>query len=59
MPSASSPAIVLVGAGPRGVSLLERIGANLPESPDPLVVHVIDDTELGAGRIWRTDQSRE
>ena len=59
MPVVPPPVIVLVGAGPRGVSLLERIGANLPEPPGRLRIHVIDDTEPGAGRIWRTDQSRE
>ncbi|SCL29950.1 FAD-NAD(P)-binding [Micromonospora pallida] len=55
------PAIALIGAGPRGVSLLERIGANLANFPDidHLDIHVIDDTELGAGRIWRTDQTRQ
>lgn len=59
MPVVPPPVIVLVGAGPRGVSLLERIGANLSEPPGRLRIHVIDDTEPGAGRIRRTDQSRE
>ncbi|MEU4777226.1 FAD/NAD(P)-binding protein [Micromonospora sp. NPDC023633] len=55
------PVIALIGAGPRGVSLLERIGANLADFPDidHLDIHVIDDTQLGAGRIWRTDQTRQ
>lgn len=61
---APAASIAIVGAGPRGASLLERLGANLadPASPlhgRPLVVHVIDDAESGAGRIWRTDQTRE
>ena len=60
--------IALIGAGPRGTSILERIGANLrndgglrlidPEKL-PLDLHVIDDAEDGAGRIWRTDQPRD
>ncbi|TWJ28600.1 FAD-NAD(P)-binding protein [Micromonospora sagamiensis] len=60
-PRPTRPVIALVGAGPRGVSLLERIGANLADFPDidHLDIHVIDDTELGAGRIWRTDQTRQ
>ncbi|MDQ0612497.1 hypothetical protein QF046_000138 [Microbacterium sp. W4I4] len=53
--------LVIVGAGPRGVSLLERIGASAAEfeGVGELVVHLIDDTEIGAGRVWRTDQTRE
>ena len=53
--------IALVGAGPRGASLLERIGAHLgtlTHTP-PLDIHVIDDAPRGAGRIWRTDQPRD
>ncbi|MFT4135281.1 FAD/NAD(P)-binding protein [Microbacterium sp.] len=60
MPRPSLPTIALIGAGPRGVSLLERIGATLAEQPGaPLAIHVVDDTEIGAGRVWRTDQPRE
>lgn len=53
--------IVIVGGGPRGVSLLERIGATLREDGVrmPMVIHVVDDVQIGAGRIWRTDQTRE
>ncbi|WP_053384397.1 FAD/NAD(P)-binding protein [Leucobacter celer] len=61
---ASSPhraSIALVGAGPRGASLIERIGANLEVAPASAEIdlHVIDDAQSGAGRIWRTDQTRE
>lgn len=60
----SSPhraSIALIGAGPRGASLIERIGANLAAAPAPaeIELHVIDDAQSGAGRIWRTDQTRE
>lgn len=58
MPTSPRPVIAIVGGGPRGVSLLERIGANLPADA-ALDVHLIDDTQIGAGRIWRTDQPRE
>lgn len=54
--------IALVGAGPRGASLIERIGANLEVAAlDGLALdlHVIDPAQSGPGRIWRTDQSRE
>jgi uncharacterized NAD(P)/FAD-binding protein YdhS len=52
--------IAIVGGGPRGVSVLERLACGLsaetkPSSP-PVTIYLIDDVEVGAGRIWRTDQ---
>ncbi|MCS5723639.1 FAD/NAD(P)-binding protein [Herbiconiux sp. CPCC 203407] len=61
--AASSPtpvSVAIVGAGPRGVGVLERIAANLGELWSPgakLVVHLIDPYPAGPGRIWRYDQS--
>ncbi|GAB2827459.1 FAD/NAD(P)-binding protein [Streptomyces daliensis] len=55
-------AIAVVGAGPRGTSLVERLCASVPEllAPgDRLTVHVIDPDPPGAGRVWRTAQSGE
>lgn len=51
--------IVVVGAGPRGTGLLERLGANLGELlPDgELDIHLVDPFPPGAGRIWRHAQS--
>ena len=56
-----APAIAIVGLGPRGGSLIERLGAHLSARPHsgPLELHLIDDAQAGAGRIWRTDQHRE
>jgi hypothetical protein len=52
------PAIAIVGAGPRGTGILERIGASAPDLyPGGLDVHLIDPYPAGAGRIWRHDQS--
>jgi len=54
------PTIAIVGAGPRGLSVLERlvaIGRALDAPPDALVVELHDPCEPGAGRIWRTGQS--
>lgn len=49
--------IALVGAGPRGASLVERIRVNARLRPgERLVITVIDPHEPGPGRVWRTDQ---
>ena len=50
--------IVIVGAGPRGTGLLERLAASAPElHPHGLDVHLVDPYPPGAGRIWRHAQS--
>ncbi len=51
--------IAVVGAGPRGVGFLERLSASVAELlPDrPVEVHLIDPYPVGAGRVWRQDQS--
>ncbi|MFG2498229.1 FAD/NAD(P)-binding protein [Streptomyces sp. NPDC048441] len=53
-------ALCIVGAGPRGLSVLERLCANERAEPAhaALTVHVVDPFEPGAGAVWRTDQSR-
>ncbi|MFE6714897.1 FAD/NAD(P)-binding protein [Streptomyces sp. NPDC057695] len=53
------PSLVIVGAGPRGTGLLERLAANLPElyGDRPLDLHLVDPHPPGPGRIWRTAQS--
>jgi len=52
-------AIAIVGAGPRGTGILERLGASAPELQPGgcLDVHLIDPYPAGAGRIWRHEQS--
>ncbi|WP_342793374.1 FAD/NAD(P)-binding protein [Pseudonocardia hierapolitana] len=53
-----SSAIAIVGAGPRGVGILERLAASAPDlGPDGLDVHLIDPYPPGPGRIWRHEQS--
>ncbi|MFF4831504.1 FAD/NAD(P)-binding protein [Streptomyces sp. NPDC001315] len=52
----------MVGAGPRGTSVLERLCASAPELLPPgvrLTVHVVDPAPPGPGRVWRTAQSAE
>ncbi|MFE9644160.1 FAD/NAD(P)-binding protein [Streptomyces sp. NPDC006365] len=54
--------VALVGAGPRGTSVLERLCASAPELLAPgvrLTVHVVDPSPPGPGRVWRTDQPAE
>ncbi|PCG86708.1 FAD-binding protein [Streptomyces sp. WZ.A104] len=50
--------VCLIGAGPRGLSVLERLCANAGSAPDevPITVHVADPYPPGAGQVWRTDQ---
>ncbi|MFI0260542.1 FAD/NAD(P)-binding protein [Streptomyces sp. NPDC017056] len=50
--------IAVVGAGPRGLSVLERLAARLGDAPErPVEISLIDAHEPGPGRIWRPDQS--
>ncbi len=53
--------MVIVGGGPRGTGVLERLAASAPEygvdAEHPLDVHLVDPYPPGAGRIWRTAQS--
>lgn len=53
------PSLVIVGAGPRGTGLIERIAANAPElyAGSGLDIHLVDPHPPGAGRIWRAAQS--
>ncbi|MEU1280275.1 FAD/NAD(P)-binding protein [Streptomyces sp. NPDC005805] len=46
--------IAVIGAGPRGVGIVERLAARSGDRPTRL--HVID-PHLPGGRVWRTDQS--
>ncbi|MFD9003474.1 FAD/NAD(P)-binding protein [Streptomyces sp. NPDC059582] len=58
----TSVSVALVGAGPRGTSVLERLCASAPELLPPgvrLTVHVVDPAPPGPGRVWRTAQSTE
>lgn len=52
--------VAVVGSGPRGVGVLERLAARLLRDPAdrPVRLYLIDAVEVGCGRIWRTDQPR-
>ncbi|NEB74185.1 FAD/NAD(P)-binding protein, partial [Streptomyces sp. SID14478] len=54
--------LAIVGAGPRGTSVLERLTASVDEllpADARLTVHVVDPCPPGAGGVWRTDQAPE
>ncbi|MEU1819258.1 FAD/NAD(P)-binding protein [Streptomyces roseifaciens] len=53
------PSLVVIGAGPRGTGLLERIAANAPGllAGARLDLHLVDPFPPGGGRVWRHDQS--
>ncbi|MFC0865468.1 FAD/NAD(P)-binding protein [Sphaerimonospora cavernae] len=55
-----------MGSGPRGIAVLERLAVRtrveVEEAaaagvvPRPVRIHLIDSHQVGAGRVWRTDQ---
>ncbi|GGO48541.1 adenylate cyclase [Streptomyces lasiicapitis] len=49
----------IIGAGPRGTSILERIAANAPEilGDREFAIHLVDPFPPGSGRTWHTGQS--
>ncbi|MFD3698137.1 FAD/NAD(P)-binding protein [Streptomyces sp. NPDC058646] len=56
----SSVEICVIGAGPRGLSVVERLTANERRTPshDSVAIHVVDPSVPGAGQVWRSSQSR-
>ena len=51
--------ICLVGAAPRGTSVLERLCANAPAVTGRVVFDVFDPAPAGPGAVWRRDQHPE
>ena len=51
--------VCVVGAGPRGLSVLERLCVNAGEAGRPVVVHLVDPYPPGPGAVWRTGQPSE
>ena len=53
--------IAIIGVGPRGIEVLERVVANHIASchadDELLTVHVVDPYPPGGGKVWRSDQS--
>ena len=51
--------VVIIGAGPRGTGILERLLANAGAAvlPRPLRIDLVDPFPPGGGRVWREEQS--
>lgn len=58
--TSSHLAVCVVGAGPRGLSVLERLCAAARQTlrGTPLRIHLVDPHPPGPGAVWRVDQSR-
>ncbi|CAM5253303.1 hypothetical protein SVIOM74S_02609 [Streptomyces violarus] len=54
----AAPTLVVIGGGPRGTGVIERIAANARElyGDLPLDIHLVDPYPAGSGN-WRPDQS--
>lgn len=48
--------ICVVGVGPRGLSVVERLCANLDPDGPPVRVHLVDPHLSVGGQVWRTNQ---
>jgi methylaspartate mutase epsilon subunit len=50
--------VAVVGSGPRGLGVLERMASRLCQHPStrPVELYLVDAVEVGCGRIWRSDQ---
>ncbi|MEN3535319.1 FAD/NAD(P)-binding protein [Microbispora sp. ZYX-F-249] len=50
--------VCVIGAGPRGMSVVERLCANARRLPPRarVLLHIVDPYPPGAGQVWRTDQ---
>ncbi len=55
---ARPPTLVVVGAGPTAVGVLERLAANAPALAGGrrAEVHLVDPFPAGGGRVWRSEQ---
>ena len=49
--------IAVLGGGPRGISVVERLIANAPElAPHGLRILIVEPHRVGGGRVWDPDQ---
>ncbi|WP_436786904.1 FAD/NAD(P)-binding protein [Yinghuangia sp. YIM S10712] len=59
IPAPLPATVALIGCGPAGTSLLERLCANARDlvGTRPLHIHVIDPCPPGGGRVWQRDSA--
>ncbi|AZZ48109.1 hypothetical protein C5C31_01805 [Rathayibacter rathayi] len=52
--------VVIVGSGPRGLSVLERIAARVLLDPPErrIEITLVDSAAVGTGRVWKVDQPK-
>ncbi|GAA1988432.1 FAD/NAD(P)-binding protein [Kitasatospora viridis] len=50
--------IAIVGSGPRGLAVAERLAARLAQHPprQEVSISLVDKVQVGSGRVWRTTQ---
>ncbi len=48
--------VAVVGGGPRGLAVLERLVSNAAALDRRLRIHLIDSAQAGSGAVWRPDQ---
>ncbi|MCM0614498.1 FAD/NAD(P)-binding protein [Paenarthrobacter sp. TYUT067] len=61
MAKSQTKRVALIGAGPRGTSVLERLLANWAADTQPgatLRIEVVDPYPAGSGHVWQPEQSR-
>ncbi|MDG4765022.1 FAD/NAD(P)-binding protein [Solwaraspora sp. WMMD406] len=57
MTESNATSLCIIGLGPRGLSVAERLVANAAISDRPLTIHLVDPYVRIGGRVWRVDQS--
>lgn len=51
--------VVIVGTGPRGLIVFERLCANSARDQPGPTVYLVDSTSVGTGAVWRTEQPHD
>lgn len=56
-PNTSTVRLCVIGAGPRGLSVVERLCANAAGSGRHILIHLVDPYVGRGGRVWSVEQS--
>ena len=49
--------ITIIGAGPRGISVLDRLIENFKNEEIKIKIHIFDRFKVGGGKVWDTNQN--